>query len=283
MLILEFNRARATAALNILNFFWGAGAIICSLFVYSLARTAGLIFPTAVLAASLSAVAVFLALMSARLEQKPTETKETSEDFAAPIWTQPVAWVIAFFNLIHVGFESGMGGWLVTYTERLSAEMPAWWLSPIFLYFLFFVIGRGIAPLFSRFLDENKLLLLGLLTILLGMFIVLAAKDVLLLGVGASVSGFGTSWIFPTNVSRFTKIFGATASRRATPLFICGTLGGAATTWLIGFVSNHFGGLRSGMFLLLAGVLILIVLQIFLMFRKPKKDAPPVNYSHKRY
>ncbi len=51
--------------------------------------------------------------------------------------------MIAFFNFIHVGFESGMGGWLKTYTGRLENEPTVVLFSPILLYFLFFVVGRG--------------------------------------------------------------------------------------------------------------------------------------------
>jgi len=38
MLVLELNPQRATTAVNILNFVWGLGAIICSLTVFSLSK-----------------------------------------------------------------------------------------------------------------------------------------------------------------------------------------------------------------------------------------------------
>src|SRR5215203_4862109 len=113
------------------------------------------------------------------------------------------------------------------------------------------------------------MLFLGLLTILLGMGSLLFARNVWLLSIGASIAGFGTSSVFPTNMSRFTKTFGASASRRATPFFICGTLGATFTTWFIGYVSNRFDNdLRSGMFILLGSILAIIFLQIILQFQK---------------
>jgi fucose permease len=142
---------------------------------------------------------------------------------------------------------------------------------PILLFFVFFVVGRGIAPIFSRFLSENRMLMLNLLIILGGMIVLLLAKDIFTLSIGASIAGFGTSSIFPTNVSRFTKTFGATASRRATPLFVFGTLGAAFTTQMIGFLSNKFNDLNIGMFTLLGSVLILIILQIGLSLRSNKR------------
>ena len=268
MLIIELNPLRATAAVNILNFFWGVGAITCSLTIYNLSKSVGYFPISAVLAVFLLLIAALLIFTPKGIERQPTVESENSDDFSTPIWTNPLAWLIAGFNFIHVGFESGMGGWLPTYTERFTGQSFAWWLAPIFLFWLFFVFGRGIAPLFLRFLDENKLLLMNLSLILIGMSILLFAKDVLTLGLGASIAGFGTSSIFPTNMSRFTKTFGASASRRAMPFFICGTLGATFTTQLIGYISNHFNSLHSGMVILLVSGIILMVLQIVFQFQK---------------
>lgn len=270
MLTLELNPHRATSAVNILNFVWGLGAIICSQF-YSLFKSIGYFPISAVLAGALFLISFSLLFIPKGIEQKPTATDGNSDDFSTPIWTNPIAWLIAGFNFIHVGFETGMGGWLPTYTERLEGQGYIWWLAPIFLFWLFFVGGRGVAPIFLRFLNENQLLFMGLLIILLGMGILLFAKDVLTLGIGAGIAGFGTSSIFPTNLSRFTKTFGPSASRRAMPFFICGTLGATFTTQIIGWTSNHFNSLHSGMFILLGSGVVLIILQIILQFRnKPQ-------------
>lgn len=276
MLILEFNTERGGSALSFLNFFWGIGAIISQPFVDFFSRGTSIFTPTLILSLLLALVGAAVIFQPSEIEQKPVADENASEDFEIPIWTLPIAWTIALFNFIHVGFESAMGGWLKTYTQRV--ESVSLWFPPIFLYFLFFVIGRGIAPVFFRFLNENKMLLLGLFTILLGMIILLSAESIMFLSLGASLSGFGTSWIFPTNISRFTNIFGASATRRATPLFLCGTLGAAFTTWLIGFISNVYANdLRSGMFVLLASVIFLIVVQFGLAFSRHQKRNPAAN------
>lgn len=262
MLVLELNPNRAGAALSFLNFFWGAGAIISQPFVDYLQRGSSILLPTAILSASLLLLGLVLAMLPNTLEQKPETDESNAVEPLPPIWTNPVAWAIAGFNFIHIGFESGMGGWLKTYSERIedySATNP---FPPIMLFFLLFVVGRGVAPVFFRYFSENKMLIASLFTILAGMIVLLVAKDTITLSIGASITGFGTSAIFPTNMSRFTKTFGATASRRAMPFFICGTLGAAFTTWLIGFMSNRFNDLRSGMFILLGSVVVLIVIQI---------------------
>lgn len=271
MLILELNPTRTTSALSILNFFWGIGAIVCAPFVGLFANETDIFKPTIILSVALIAIGAAIAFQPKDFEKK-LHSEEENKDSKTPIWSNPIAWVIAFFNFVHVGFESGMGGWLLFYTGRLAGKDAENLFLPITLYFVFFVVGRGVAPIFFRFVNENQMLMLNLLTILAGMSVLLFSKDVLMLSVGASIAGFGTSSIFPTNVSRFTKTFGASASRRATPLFICGTLGAASTTWGIGFLSNQFSDLRIGMFTLLASVLVLIVLQIGLSFKATKKN-----------
>ncbi len=267
MLILALNPMRSGAALTMLNFFWGVGAIICKPFVDYFSGGTSLFLTTVILAVLLFASTIFMAAVPSIKEPKLETDQILEGEILKPIWTRPIAWGIALFNFIHVGFESGMGGWLTTYTGRIEAETAPVFFSPTLLFFLFFVIGRGISPVFFRIFNENKMLLLGLSTIVVGMIITLSANSLLMLGAGASVAGFGTSWIFPTNVSRFYNIFGPGSTSQATPLFICGTLGAASVTWLIGALSNIFGDLRSGMFVLLFCVVLLIILQVILSLR----------------
>ena len=119
--------------------------------------------------------------------------------------------MIAAFNFIHVGFESGAGGWLTTYSARFPEGANSL-LSATPAFFLFFVIGRGIAPIFLRFLSENKFLFLSLFILTTGTTVILSAETFTILVVGAGISGFGTSAIFPANMARFTKIFGENAN-----------------------------------------------------------------------
>lgn len=268
MTVLELSPLNTASALSILNFCWGVGAIICKPFVDLTSLGTNILPTTLLLAVPMSAATAMLYFQPTRVIT-PAAGDIAGDDSDVPIWTLPLAWVIALFNFIHVGFESGMGGWLTTYTERVDQTQAGHWLSPTLLYFLFFVVGRGFAPLLFRFLNENKMLILGLLVVLGGMMVTVTARSVLLLGVGAAIAGFGTSWIFPTNVARFSKTFGPSASRRATPLFICGTLGAAASTWLIGFVSDRTGDLRSGMYVLVGCIVLLLVVQAVLAARRP--------------
>ncbi len=273
MLILEFNPLNSASALSFLNFCWGVGAIVCKPFVDLFSGGTSVAVVTLVLAAFLISAVLLIALQPAVPDARTNGSANEPAEPPVPIWVTPLAWTIALFNFVQVGFESGMGGWLTTYTERVENQTVTHLLSPTFLYFLFFVIGRGVAPVFFRVLSENQMLFLNLLLMLAGTVIALSAEEIGLLSLGAAVSGFGASSVFPTNLARFTNIFGRTASRRAMPLFIFGTLGATTVTWLIGFVSKQTGSLRSGMLILLVSVSTLILLQVILSSREPQKAS----------
>ncbi|HEV7642504.1 MAG TPA: MFS transporter [Pyrinomonadaceae bacterium] len=271
LLILELDPAGAVSRLSVLNFFWGFGAILSQPFVDYFSHGQNILVPTGVLSLSLLIVGGGLLLVPPNTGRRPPASDTPVDNTFVPIWKTPIAWTIAAFNFIHVGFESAMGGWLKTYTQRVDGGEAPSLFPPILLFFVFFVAGRGVAPVFFRFLSKNKMLFLSLLVVLSGMIVLLFARDVVTLGIGASIAGFGTSSVFPANLSRFTEFFGPAANRRATPFFILGTLGAALTNWFIGYISNYSSSLRNGMFLLLFSVVTLLVLQTVLGFQRPRE------------
>lgn len=267
MFVAETNPLRQAAALNVLNFLWGVGAILSQPYVVLLSAPTSILLPTSLFAGLLFLTTILLFFSSRGIEQKQSFSGET-ETPLTPIWTHPAAWLITFFNFLNIGIETGIGGWLTTYSARFPENMGQW-ISATPVFFLFFVIGRGFASFFLKFLSINKFLLLSLLTLIAGISLMLLAQNYWFLLFGAGVAGFGTSGIFPTNLARFTRVFGESATRRAAPFFICGGLGGAFTTWLIGYVSYYSNNLRSGIFVLLLSSLILIFLQIALSGKIP--------------
>ena len=271
VLILERSPLKSASALNFLNFFWGLGAVVSKPLTDLTAQGTSLVTTTLCLTAPLLILSVAIFLLPAAREAKVKPKKERSEKLT-PIWTSPLAWAIALFAFIHVGFESGIGGWLTTYTERIEGARTLHLITPTFLFFLFFIIGRATAPAFFRYLEENMVIFISLLVILAGLSFILTASGSIQLGFGGALCGLGTSSIFPTNVSRFSKAFGPDSMRRATPLFLSGTLGATAVTWLIGFLSQRLGDLRSGMYLLALSVVLLILLQSALWLGTRKSE-----------
>src|SRR5215204_1826625 len=82
MLILELNPARSAAALSVLNFFWGVGAIISQPFVDFFARGTNILTPTLALSVVLFIIGISLTLVPQDIEQKPVASEEEEVDFS---------------------------------------------------------------------------------------------------------------------------------------------------------------------------------------------------------
>jgi fucose permease len=267
LLTVELNREKSSSALNTINFFWGFGAILCKPFVDFVGSPGNILLPTILLCF------LFLLAGAAFAVSRFKENFNRDENFssvAKPIWTTRTAWLIAIFNFVHIGIESSIGGWITTYESRLAQPAANNWLSAAVVFFSFLVFGRAVAPLFFRFLRDNTVLFCSLIVMTTGIILILWTESFPFLMTGAATLGFGTSAVFPTNMSRFTKIFGAQATENAAPLFIFGGLGGAFTTWLIGFTSTAFDSLRTGFLIVLISCVLLIVIQIILASVKSK-------------
>lgn len=266
MIIVELNPAKTATALNTLNFFWGVGAILCAPLLGGLSADGDIGLPAILISAVLIGSGLAQALFIAG-QRRAASTEAGSDLTSVKIWTQPIAWFLAVFNFIHIGFETAMGGWLPEYTRELGFAVA---FAPIVLFYIFFVLGRLVSGVVLPITNENKAILIGLVITTLGMLPQLFATDGLMLMVGAAVSGFGTSWIFPTTISRFSTTFGEAASRKATPFFIIGSSGAAAIPWLTAQFGTADGKLGAGMFVLLGSLLVLVVMQAGMMLKGSK-------------
>jgi fucose permease len=261
LLTVKLNPEKSSSALSTINFFWGFGAILCKPFVDAVGLPDSVLLPTVLLCFALLLLGA--AFMVSDFDEKFNQA-ESSSVITTPIWTTPAAWLIAVFNFVHIGIESSVGGWITTYESRLLQGNANNWLSAAVVFFSLLVFGRAVAPLFFRFLPDNTVLFCSLTVMTAGIVLILRAESFSFLMIGAATLGFGTSAVFPTNMSRFTKTFGARATENAVPLFVLGSLGGAFTTWLVGFTSTASGSLRTGFLVVLISCILLIVLQIIL-------------------
>ncbi len=269
LLIIELNRENSSAASNLINFSWGIGAIISKPFIDFIGSAETILLPTFLLGGLLLAVGAAI-LLSGYREISISETPDSGA-VRVKIWTQPTAWLIAVFGFLQVGIESSVAGWLTTYEVRLTETDLKRLTSAALIYFLFLIIGRGIMPLVFRVWREVVVMFVSLFVMTGGIVLILLAENFSLLIVGAALLGFGTSSVFPMNISRFTKFFGKDATKNAAPLFVMGSFGSAFATWLIGYISTNFNSLRAGFSVILISCLALILLQIVLAKRLSKK------------
>jgi FHS family glucose/mannose:H+ symporter-like MFS transporter len=270
MLVVELDRERSASALSTINFFWGLGAILCKPFVDALGSRGSIAMPTIILAVLLFAIGIFILSSNYR---ESVVSEEISSGPSIPIWTSATAWLIAVFNFVHIGVESSMAGWITTYQNRLTQTATSVWISAAVVYFLTLVAGRAVAPFFFRRFSENAMIFGSLTLMTAGILLILATGSFFFLLMGSAIIGCGCSSVFPTNMSRFTKIFGSRSTQNATPIFVLGTLGGASITWLVGFTSTKLDNLRSGFLVVLMSCIVLVLLQTVLTVAAKKPRA----------
>ncbi|PYS97764.1 MAG: hypothetical protein DMF63_18715 [Acidobacteria bacterium] len=260
---------RQAAAINLINFAWGIGAICSYPFVAAFSQNNSLVSVTASLVVGLVLLAV--CFVSARGSVHVVAMSSPVDESADRIWSRPAAWLFVLFGFFVIGIESSMGGWLTTYSDTFDKASNVINLTTV--YFAFLVFGRGLASLISRRLRESTLISICAVTLLIGISLLVFFADSLSV-VGAAISGLGSSAIFPTNMVRFTKVFGAGATRNATPVFIAGTCGSAFVSWLIGQISTSYGGLRFGIAVLLFAALLVLVIQIAIVLVFDLRERP---------
>ncbi len=252
-----------SSSINLVNFSWGIGAICSRPFVAFVSSGDSLVAVTVILDLALIAIAVcFLSSFQSLGDRAATDGETKGGE---RIWRRPASWLFIAFGFFVIGIESGLGGWLTTYSESLGHGSQA--INATVVFFSFMVLGRGLASIISTRLTENVLITICSILLVIGILLIVVSEQAAM--IGAAIAGLGTSAIFPTNMVRYTKIFGPTATRHATPLFISGICGAASLSWLIGFVSTEYGSLRIGIVVLLISSAIVVILQAMIAVVPP--------------
>ena len=245
---------RQSSAINLVNFAWGAGAICSQPVVELVSRSLFAVSAILDVALVILAVCFFSLHRAAPLPERESEPVQPK----VRIWNHPATWLFVLFGFFTTGIETGLGGWLTSYSDVLEQNGHGG-INGAVVFFSFMVLGRGLASVISRHLSNNALISVCAVTLLTGIALIVTSETTAV--IGAAIAGLGTSAIIPTNIVRFTRVFGPEATRQATPMFISGILGGALLSWLIGVVSTGFGSLRTGIVVLLVAAVFVVTLQ----------------------
>jgi FHS family glucose/mannose:H+ symporter-like MFS transporter len=255
LLVAAANPTRRSAALNLVNFSWSVGAVACPFLVAAAAHRNQVNALLVVFAALLFIVFLGIVAMSSRVVEPHAVQPESAEGLWRIDWTSVSVLLFAVLFFLYLGVEMSVGGWIATYAKTLSTRsLDLALMTPSFFYFAL-MMGRWVAALLLRRIEEITLTRAGLLTACAGMVCLLLANTLLYVFVGAGLAGLGLASIYPIMISLMSQHFGQSASVVSSLMFTMANVGGAALPWLVGFTSNRFGSLRAGMAVpLVAGV-----------------------------
>ena len=244
------NPGRASAALSLLNFAWGIGAVACPFLI-----GAGLRYlPLTQLIPALGVLPLLFALRFA--------TMDSSREARIPAspWNLAPFLLITILAFLYVGTENAVGGWIASYARNVALLSPATAAMAPSAFWGALLLGRGLAPAVLRSHSERTIYRLGLLTAGAGATLVLTTHLVPLLLAGAAVAGLGLAAVFPITVAVLSRDLGENSLRLGGFFFAIGNMGGATIPFLVGAVSTQTQSLRAGMALPLVSMALMLAI-----------------------
>lgn len=251
-----------TAAVSLLNFSWGVGAVACPFvvgFLVPLIGVRGLALVLMCVSGLIAAVHYFRNAPGAATRSAPV--KRSLADWMEQLRV-PAAIPLVLLFFLYVGSETGVGGWVAAQEKRLpGAGSSALTLAPSIFYGML-LFGRGIAPVLLRNFSTARLAVGGLISGAIGSAVISVAPHPYLLYAGAALAGFGFAPLFPIFVAWLAEIFKENASWLSALVFGAGALGGAVLPWLIGQISTRTGSLSKAFLVPLIACVVMTLLSL---------------------
>lgn len=259
---------KRAARLNLLNFTWGIGAVLCPFLVHFAEHRHHLHFFLWGLTAGLAAFALsFVMVEIPSAESIAVPPGQRVRASLSRKLATTLAILVPFFFL-YVGTETSFSGWAGSMAHEMSgmrssiaALMPEFFWATLLL-------GRASAPAILRVLSEKTLALTGLTFAFLASLLWITARDTAVFAIALALGGAGCSTIFPILVAWLTEFTDDSAAAWRSVAFGAASFGGAVIPKLVGTLSTHFGGLRAAFPAITLATATMIVLTL-LLHRQP--------------
>jgi MFS transporter, FHS family, glucose/mannose:H+ symporter len=252
--VAEAAESRRVAALSILNFAWGIGALACSPLVLVSQRHGAVSWFLYGVGAAALCMAVILSAMRLGVPPLVRKSGETVKRSA----TAMSAIALGALFYLYVGAENSVAGWAAALAKRMSAGPSNLWpLAPMF-FWAGLMGGRAFVPVNPLRSRERLLVVLGLLMALAGSGVLLVTRTFWGVAACGALAGLGLAAVYPVLVAWMTKQFAERARRIGNILFALAALGGATMPWMVGFLSTREKDLRAGLVVPVAACVVML-------------------------
>jgi fucose permease len=270
LLVAELNPGRRSSALSLLNFSWSLGAVACPFLVAAAAGSIQIMLGA--ISAFLLAVAICIAITPVSSVSSTSFHDDKSE--SSPVRSKPRHLpVLGGLFFLYVGTEVAFGGWVASYAKGLGSMSAMWYvMSPSFFYGAL-MLGRWLAPLALRLVEEVNLAKAGIAVACAGMVGMIWSNGLIGVVASAVVAGMGFAVVYPITISLLSRECGTTAARVGAVMFTLSNLGGACLPWLVGFTSQHLGNLKAGLAVPVGAAVTMYVLYATTFESVTEKDA----------
>jgi len=258
LLISEISSGSRTSAVSLLNFFWGFGAVLCSLTV-AWAATHKLV---PFFLGSVSGMLVLLAFATYGLSFPPAAPPSNRSVPWRDLVKSPTIWLFASVFFLYPGAETAVGGWIGSYVSRLGAREAA--MAPMMPAFFWaaLTVGRALGTLFLSYLSEQRVLRAGFAMGSAGIVLMLWAPSLTGVIVGALITGLSFATLYPITVARLSQHYGVAARSIGAFMFSLASIGPAVISWAVGVTSQATGSLRAGLLLPLGATVFLLLVHL---------------------
>ena len=258
---------RAASMLALLNCVWGVGALCASLFaarvlVHHSYRVA---YALLGVVAAVAALICWLFLQDRAEADAPLGNVRSSSSNRRRILT------LALAAFLEVGVENLSLAWLSTYASRMAGRDAVLGAALSAGYWIGFLGSRALASLILLRTVPASVLRVAI-PAALGAAIVLVASSSPWTGcLAMALLGIALGPIYPLIVAQSFTDLRQTSDTR----WILGAagFGGSVLPWLTGWISANFGGIRAGLLVLPAALLVML----FLVPMKFKQEAPTLT------
>jgi fucose permease len=263
--IARFDLARSSANLNLINMFFGVGAVIGPAIIGLALRAGaapqiGLWLGSAMMIGSIPLVARFftpaLGIQGPRLR---VETRRESASGIGALYRSPLLWMLGILMLLGVGLEQGTGGWTSTFGKLslgIGDDGGALLSSG---YWLTFTAGRLLTTVVARRFTSAAVLRACLGGILLaGLILPIGIGNLPLTVLGTLLLGFFIGPLFPTAFAFLTDQFKDNSERAASVFTAMGSIGGLSLTAIQGALIEKISPFAGALYVTLISALLVI-------------------------
>lgn len=249
---------RSVAALNLLNVFFGLGAIAGPAFASLSLRVWGTSLTVLWLVAFVTLLQVpLVAYMKGVPVGGPVAGAEAAD---VPIYRSRLLWAFGLLLLLYVGIEIGTGGWTITYVDRttgLGLEGAALVASG---FWLALTGGRVAAGVLGVRLLPNTVLLASLLGAVAGsLTVALSTGNAFLTTAGILLLGFSLGPVFPTVAAMVSTEFSRAPGKSISVVVALGSAGGMLLPWAQGVLLEASGPV-AGVLFVAGGTLLMLLI-----------------------
>jgi fucose permease len=259
LLVAAINPERRSAALNLLNSSWSAGAVVCPFAIAEAARVHAIQPLLVGVAALFVLVLIRIAAMPSFVEPARVRHGAASGGWSIN-WRQRSTFVLAALFFLYVGTENAFGGWTASFAKGLGASSTTLAVTTPSFFYAALMLGRWAAPLVLRRRDEITTVRTGLVVACVGIAGLALSRSLFLVVSSVSIAGLGLAAVYPITISILSQEFGPAAARVGSVMFTMANLGGAILPWMVGYSSHRFNSLGVGLTIPLATTALMYLL-----------------------